>query len=322
MRKRYLLFEKPIEEIEKKIEEFEKKRKNGSVEKGGEILKLKQALSEKKKEIFSNLTAWQIVQIARHPGRPHTMDYIEKLFDDFIELHGDRISGDDPSIIAGMGKFKGITVAVAGHQKGRETKENLERKFGMAHPEGYRKARRVMKLAEKFHAPVITFIDTPGAHPDIEAEEKGQALTIAENLLEMSLLKIPILSIIIGEGGSGGALAIGFGDRILMQEFAIYSVISPEGCASILWKKQDAVEDAAKSLKLTAKELYNLGIIDEIVPEPTGAAHSNWEEAFKYMEEAIDKNLKELKTIDIDDLVELRYQKYRKIGVFDEREET
>lgn len=322
MRKKYLPFEKPLEEIEKQIEKLEKKKKNGSGEKSSELLKLKQLLREKTKEIFSGLSAWQVVQVARHPDRPHTLDYIENIFEDFIEIHGDRISGDDPSIIAGMGKFKGMTVAIAGHQKGRELKENVERKFGMAHPEGYRKARRVMKLAEKFHAPVITFIDTPGAHPDIEAEEKGQALTIAENLLELSLLKTPVLCIIIGEGGSGGALAIGVGDRVLMQEFSIYSVISPEGCASILWKKQEAVEDAAKALKLTAKELYDLGIIDEIIPEPPGAAHSNWQETFKFMEEAIDRNLKELKTIDIDDLVELRYQKYRKIGVFNEREET
>lgn len=322
MRKKYLPFEKPIEEIERRIEQLEKARKKGSSEVGGEILKLKYQLIEKTKEIFSNLTAWQIVQIARHPERPHTQDYINKIFDDFFELHGDRISGDDTSIIAGIGKFKGITVTIVGHQKGRDTKENIERKFGMAHPEGYRKARRVMKLAEKLHLPVITFIDTPGAQPDIEAEEKGQALTIAENLLEMSLLKTPIICIIIGEGGSGGALAIGVGDRILMQEFAIYSVISPEGCASILWKNQNAVEDAAKSLKLTAKEIYQLGIIDEIISEPIGGAHSNWDETFKNMEGAIDKNLRELKTIDIEDLVELRYQKYRKIGAVDEKEKT
>ncbi|MCD6407835.1 acetyl-CoA carboxylase carboxyltransferase subunit alpha [bacterium] len=320
MEKKYLDFEKPIAEIERKIEELKKKKGNGEVDKRGKILQLQQILNEKRKEIYSNLSAWQIVQVARHPNRPHTLDYVENIFDDFIELHGDRICGDDPAIVAGLGKFKDIGVAIVGHQKGRDTKENLKRKFGMAHPEGYRKAMRIMKLAEKFNFPVITFIDTPGAHPDIEAEERGQALSIAKNLFEMSLLKTPILCIIIGEGGSGGALGIGVGDRILMQEFSIYSVISPEGCASILWKNQNAVEEAAEALKLTSKELYNLGIIDEIIPEPPGAAHSDWETTFRNVEEAIERNLRELKTIKIEELIELRYKKYRKIGVILEGE--
>ncbi|HOK56560.1 MAG TPA: acetyl-CoA carboxylase carboxyltransferase subunit alpha [bacterium] len=322
MEKKYLPFEKPIEEIEKKIEEIEKSKTKNTVEKNTEILKLKQLLNEKKKEIYSNLTPQQIVQVARHPNRPHTLDYLNNIFDEYIELHGDRIFKDDPSIVSGFGKFSGITVAFVGHQKGRDTKENIERKFGMAHPEGYRKAIRIMKLAEKFIVPVITFIDTPGAHPDIEAEERGQALSIATNLYEMALLKIPILCIIIGEGGSGGALGIGVGDRILMQEFSIYSVISPEGCASILWKTQEKVEEAAKALKLTAKDLFELKIIDEIIPEPTGGAHSDWETTFKIMKEVIERNLKELKTIKVEELVELRYKKYRKIGVFSEGERS
>ncbi|MFN4227536.1 MAG: acetyl-CoA carboxylase carboxyltransferase subunit alpha [Candidatus Ratteibacteria bacterium] len=322
MEKKYLPFEKPIEEIEKKIEEIEKDKNKNLVEKNTEILKLKQLLKDKKKEIYSNLTPFQIVQVARHPNRPHTLDYLNNIFDEYIELHGDRIFKDDPSIVSGFGKFCGITVAFVGHQKGRDTKENIERKFGMAHPEGYRKALRIMKLAEKFTFPVIIFIDTPGAHPDIEAEERGQALSIALNIYEMSFLKTPILCIIIGEGGSGGALGIGVGDRILMQEFSIYSVISPEGCASILWKSQDGVEEAAKALKLTAKDLLELGIIDEIIPEPPGGAHSDWETTFKLTKEVIERNLKEIKMIKVDELVEIRYKKYRKIGVFLEGEES
>lgn len=322
MEKKYLPFEKPIEEIEKKIEEIEKNRKLDVVSKNTEILKLKQLLIEKKKEIYSNLTPFQIVQIARHPNRPHTLDYLDNIFDEYIQLHGDRVMQDDPAIVCGFGKFLGITVAFVGHQKGRDTKENIERKFGMAHPEGYRKALRIMKIAEKFTFPVITFIDTPGAHPDIEAESRGQALSIATNLMEMSLLRTPILSIVIGEGGSGGALGIGVGDRILMQEFSIYSVISPEGCASILWKSQNGVEDAAKALKLTAKDLFELGIIDEIISEPLGGAHNDWQKTFEFVKESIEKNLKELKTIKVDELVELRYKKYRKIGIFKEGEES
>ncbi|RKY31460.1 MAG: acetyl-CoA carboxylase carboxyl transferase subunit alpha [Candidatus Omnitrophota bacterium] len=318
MEKFYLPFEKPLERIEKEIENLKANRNKKDV--NARLVQLQQEWVKKTQEIFSNLTAWEKVQLARHPNRPHTLDYIDRLLEDFIELHGDRIYGDDPAIIAGIGKFEGITVAVVGHQKGRNTKENIERKFGMAHPEGYRKALKVMKLAEKFTFPVITFIDTPGASPDIEAETRGQALWIATNLKEMSLLRAPILAIVIGEGGSGGALGIGVGDRILMQEYSIYSVISPEGCASILWKNQKAVKEAAEALKLTAKDLYELGIIDEIIPEPLGGAHRDWEKAMDIMKEYINKHLTELKTINIDQLLSLRYQKYRKIGVFIERE--
>ncbi len=319
MEKKYLPFEKPIEEIEKEIENL-KAKKNQVGDIHTKLMELQQKLIEKTKDIFSNLTAWEKVQLARHPNRPHTLDYVERLMEDFVELHGDRIYGDDPAIITGIGKFEGITVVIVGHQKGRDTKENIERKFGMAHPEGYRKALKVMKLAEKFTFPVITFIDTPGASPDIEAESRGQALWIATNLMEMALLKAPILCIVIGEGGSGGALGIGVGDRILMQEYSIYSVISPEGCASILWKNQKAVKEAAEALKLTAEDLYKLGLIDEIIPEPVGGAHRNWEETMNIMKQYIKKHLTELKTINIDQLVGLRYQKYRKMGVFTKME--
>ena len=319
MEKKYLPFEKPIEEIEKEIENL-KAKKNQVGDIHTKLMELQQKLIEKTKGIFSNLTAWEKVQLARHPNRPHTLDYVERLMEDFVELHGDRIYGDDPAIITGIGKFEGITVVIVGHQKGRDTKENIERKFGMAHPEGYRKALKVMKLAEKFTFPVITFIDTPGASPDIEAESRGQALWIATNLMEMALLRAPILCIVIGEGGSGGALGIGVGDRILMQEYSIYSVISPEGCASILWKNQKAVKEAAEALKLTAEDLYKLGLVDEIIPEPVGGAHRNWEETMNIMKQYIKKHLTELKTINIDQLVGLRYQKYRKMGVFTEME--
>jgi len=321
MEKKYLAFEKPVEELEKKLESLEaKKKKMVSNQDAVDIVQVKQQLNEKIKEVFSNLTDWQIVQLARHPNRPRSLDYIENILEDFVELHGDRCYADDPSIVTGIARFKGIPVAVVGHQKGRDTKENIFRKFGMAHPEGYRKALRVMKLAEKMHCPVISFIDTPGANPDIEAEERGQALTIANNLFEMSLLKTPILAVVIGEGGSGGALGIGVADRLLMQEYAIYSVISPEGCASILWKTQNAVEEAAHALKLTARALFDMGIVDEIIHEAQGGAHRDWKKTFDLVAESLDKNIREIKTIKSEELVELRYQKYRKTGVFSEGE--
>jgi acetyl-CoA carboxylase carboxyl transferase subunit alpha len=318
MGKKYLDFEKPLEEIDRRVEGAGLNRKNGTLNTDGDNAILKQRLSEKTKEIFANLTDWQIVQLARHPDRPHTLDYVKNVFDEFVELHGDRHSGDDTSIVTGIGKFRGIPVVIVGHQKGRDVKENLFRKFGMAHPSGYRKSLRIMKLAEKLHLPVISFIDTPGANPDIKAEEDGQALVIAENLFEMSKMKTPILCIVIGEGGSGGALGIGVGDRVLMQEYSIYSVISPEGCASILWKNQSATEEAARALKLTAKALLQMGIIDAIIPEPLGGAHRDWKKSFNLLSEAIDKNIKELKTINTEELVELRYHKYRKMGVWTE----
>ncbi len=320
MEKKYLNFEKPLEAIDRKIEESTASKKGGLVNGENGTVVFKQQLAEKTKEIFSSLTDWQIVQLSRHPNRPHMLDYVESIFEDFVELHGDRCSEDDHAVVTGIGKFRGIPVAIVGQQKGRDIKDNLFRKFGMAHPAGYKKAIRIMHLAEKLHMPVISFIDTPGANPDIQAEENGQALVIAENLLEMALLKTPILCVIIGEGGSGGALGIGVGDRILMQEYSIYSVISPEGCASILWKSQSATEEAAKSLRLTARALLELKIIDGIIPEPPGGAHRDWSRSFELTAEAVDKNLRELKTINVEELVELRYQKYRKTGVCLEKE--
>ena len=321
MEKKYLSFEKPIEDLDRQIEAIEsRKKKRVGDQDATKLVQVRQQLGDTIKEIFSNLTDWQIVQLARHPNRPHTLDYIENIFENFVELHGDRCSSDDPSIVAGFARFRGIPLAVVGHQKGRDTAENIFRKFGMSHPEGYKKALRIMKLAEKMKCPVKSFIDTPGANPDIAAEERGQARTIANNLYEMSMLRIPVICIVIGEGGSGGALGIGVGDRLLMQEHTIYSVISPEGCASILWKTQDAVEEAARALKLTSKALFDMGIVDEVVPEAAGGAHRNWKTTFEILTESLDKNLRELKTINREELVELRYQKYRKTGVFSEGE--
>ncbi len=318
MERKYLPFEKPLEEIEKQLNQLQARKQQSLQDDQAEIIRLQQKLAETTRQIFSNLTPWQKVQIARHPNRPHTLDYIRKIFEEFIELHGDRVCGDDPAMVTGLAKLEGTSVVVIGQQKGADTKENLERKFGMAHPEGYRKARRMMVLAERLHLPVISLIDTPGAHPDMAAEERGQALAIAENLEKMAGLKTPILVAIIGEGGSGGALGIGVGDRVLMQEYAIYSVISPEGCASILWKNQQATEEAARALKLTATELLELGIIDEVVPEPPGGAHRDPAKAAEILAKVLRRHLTDLKTFSLDELVALRYQKYRKMGVFRE----
>jgi acetyl-CoA carboxylase carboxyl transferase subunit alpha len=316
MDRKYLDFEKPLEEIEKQIQHLQEIKKKKNIDNQLQITQLQQLFREKTKQIYSNLDAWQKVQVARHPQRPHTLDYINGLMENFYELHGDRIYGDDPAIIAGIGKFRGLPIAVVGHQKGKDTEENIKRNFGMAHPEGYRKALRVMKLAEKFSFPVVTLVDTPGAHPHIQAEERNQALAIANNIYEMSCLQTPILVIIIGEGGSGGALGIGVGDKIVMLEFAIYSVISPEGCASILWKDQQAVKEASESLKLTAPELLKLGLIDEIINEPAGGAHAQPQEMIKILGDYIEKQLAQLSSTGLDVLMEQRYQKYRNIGVF------
>jgi len=316
MDRKYLDFEKPLEEIEKQIQHLQEIKKKKNIDNQLQITQLQQLFREKTKQIYSNLDAWQKVQVARHPQRPHTLDYINGLMENFYELHGDRIYGDDPAIIAGIGKFRGLPIAMVGHQKGKDTEENIKRNFGMAHPEGYRKALRVMKLAEKFSFPVVTLVDTPGAHPHIQAEERNQALAIANNIYEMSCLQTPILVIIIGEGGSGGALGIGVGDKIVMLEFAIYSVISPEGCASILWKDQQAVKEASESLKLTAPELLKLGLIDEIINEPAGGAHAQPQEMIKILGDYIEKQLAQLSSTGLDVLMEQRYQKYRNIGVF------
>lgn len=317
----YLDFEKPIQELETKIEELKKLSDGTDIDLSQEIKRLKKKLKELKTEVFSKLTPWQKTQIARHPERPYTLDYVSLIFEDFIELHGDRRFGDDPAIIAGIGKIDGNSYALVGHQKGRTIKERIHRNFGQAHPEGYRKALRVMKLAEKFSIPVITMIDTPGAFPGIGAEERGQAEAIATNLMEMSLLKTPLIGFVIGEGGSGGALALSVCDKIFMLEHAIYSVISPEGCAAILWKKNSdvGVEDymkAAEALKLTAQDLKNFEIIDDIIPEPLGGAHREPQEVAKRIKAKIIEVTEELLKIPPEELVKKRYEKFRKIGNF------
>ncbi len=315
--KNVLPFEEPIVELREKIRELQKRRDEEARIKERELM---EELDREWKRITSSLSRWQKTLLARHPLRPYTLDYIYRLFDDFVELHGDRRFADDPAIVAGFGFYHGMSVAVVGHQKGRTTQERLKRNFGQANPEGYRKAIRIMKMAEKFSRPVITLIDTPGAYPGIGSEERGQAEAIAYNLREMAGLKVPVISVVIGEGGSGGALGIGVADKILMMEFSIYSVISPEGCAAILWRNQAAVEEAAENLKLTAQDLYSFGIADEIIPEPPGGAHSFPEMAARKVDEVLWRNLQELVSLDPEERVEKRYQKYRKIGVF--REET
>jgi len=283
------------------------------------IVQLRKEIEKEWVKISPRLTAFHIVQIARHPKRPYTLDYIEHLTEDFMELHGDRRAGDDPALIAGLGFYKGRTTAFIGHQKGRSTRERIERNFGQPNPEGYRKALRVMKLAEKYGFPVVTLIDTPGAFPGLKAEERGQAEAIAYNLREISKLKIPIVNIVIGEGGSGGALAVGVGDRIFMLEYSFYSVISPEGCAAILWKDQKATSLAAKKLKIQAKDLLEMGIIDKIIPEPPGGAHLNYEQTFKHVDRQLSLTLKKLEEKSPEERLEERYQKFRKIGVFVEK---
>jgi acetyl-CoA carboxylase carboxyl transferase subunit alpha len=322
----YLEFEKPIEELELKIEELKKLSDGKDIDISGEIKKLEKKVKELRSDIFSDLSPWQKTLIARHPDRPYTLDYINLITTDFLELHGDRRFADDPSIVCGIAKINDIPVIIAGHQKGRGTKERISRNFGQPHPEGYRKALRVMKLAEKFKKPVITFIDTPGAYPGIGAEERGQAEAIAVNLIEMSRLRTPIISIVIGEGGSGGALALGVADRLFMLEHSIYSVISPEGCAAILWKKNgdigtDDYSKAADTLKLTAHDLLNYKIIDGIIPEPLGGAHRDPESMAKKIYELIITSIEELKNKTPGKLIEERYRRYRKIGTFKEESE-
>lgn len=311
MPKEFIPLEEPIIELKERIEAL-----RDSADKK-EYNELFEQFEKKWKEIADNLTPWEITQLARHPLRPYTLDYVRLIFEDFIELHGDRRFADDKAMIAGLAFFKKESVVVVGHQKGRTTREKIERNFGMANPEGYRKALRVMKLGEKFGLPVISFVDTPGAYPGIGAEERGQAEAIAYNLREMARLKVPIIVIVIGEGGSGGALGIGVGDRVYMLEYSIYSVISPEGCAAILWKNQSAVEESARNLKLTAKDLLSLGVIDEIIPEPAGGAHSNYEEMAERISKYIEKGLEELKDFPPEELVKKRIEKFRKMGVFE-----
>ena len=311
-------FEKPIIELEKKIEELKAFSLDRQIDLSSEIDRLKNKLKDAKREIYSSLSPWQKVQIARHPKRPNTLDYIGLIMNDFIPLAGDRLYGEDKALIGGFATIDKKKIAIVGHQKGKDTKENIERNFGCAHPEGYRKAMRIMKLAERFAMPVVCLIDTPGAYPGIGAEERGQAQAIAENIMDMFLLQTPILVIVIGEGGSGGALGIGVGDRVLIMEYAYYSVISPEGCAAILWKDASQKEEAAKVLKLTAQDLLKLELVDAIIKESEGGAHWNYQETAVNLKEAILNNLGELSRLSSRELLEKRYKRYRKMGIFNE----
>jgi len=312
-----LPFERPVVELEKKMKELKGSHDDNGIDLTGEIESVEAKLHKALKEIFDKLTPWQRVQVARHPLRPYTLDYIEYLTQDFIELHGDRRFSDDRAMVTGFAKWHdGTPVCVIGHQKGRDTKENLLRSFGSAHPEGYRKALRVMELADKFGAPIICFVDTPGAYPGIGAEERGQAEAIAYNMQEMGNLRVPVIVIVIGEGGSGGALGIGVGDRVFVLENAYYSVISPEGCAAILWKDPARSPDAAEALKLTAKDLLELKLIDDLIPEPLGGAHRDFEHTAENIKRYIDNALKELVPLKGDKLIERRYKKFRQMGVF------
>jgi acetyl-CoA carboxylase carboxyl transferase subunit alpha len=316
-----LEFEKPLVEVERQIEELRKMAAEREISVDAEIAPLEKKLGELRESIYANLTPIQRVQVARSPRRPFTLDYIRLAFTDWIELHGDRAYRDDPAIVGGWARIDGETIMVIGQQRGRDTKENLHRNFGMPHPEGYRKALRLMKLAEKFHVPVITCIDTPGAWAGLGAEERGQSEAIARNLLEMSQLTVPIIATVIGEGGSGGALALGVADRVLMLQNAIYSVITVEGCAAILWKdgkSPEMREKAASALKITAQDLLELHIIDEIIPEPPGGAHANQEVTAAAVGEALLRNLDELRRLKPDKLVRRRREKYLRMGQFEE----
>jgi len=313
--KDYYQMEKAIQDYKQKIDKLEEKEE---VDKE-RIASLRDNIEKEWKEIKPKLNPVHFVQIARHPDRPYTLDYIEVLTDDFLEFHGDRRSGDDPAVVAGFGFYRGRAAAVIGHQKGRKTRDRIARNFGQPNPEGFRKALRIMSLAEKFGFPIVTFIDTPGAYPGLEAEERGQAEAIAYNLKQISKLTVPIVNIVIGEGGSGGALGIGVGDVLLMLENSFYSVISPEGCAAILWKDQSAVAQAAKNLRFLAEDLVEFGVADKIIKEPPGGAHVDWMNTFRNVDEELDSALKKLEKESAEERLEKRYQKYRKMGVFGEK---
>ena len=312
----WLDFERPLVELERKIEDLRAFATQENLEFTDELKKLETKAERLRSEIYSELTAWQRVQLARHPRRPYLLDYIPLLFTEFLELHGDRTFAEDAAIVGGMARFEGRPVIIMGHQKGRNTKENIHRNFGMPHPEGYRKALRLMRLGEKFGAPIITFVDTPGAYPGIGAEERGQSEAIAKNLLVMSRLKVPILVFVVGEGGSGGALAIAIGDRVLMLENSVYSVISPEGCAAILWKDRAKAPESAQALRVSAQEIYSLGVIDRVVPEPLGGAHRDPKGMAETLRVEIREHLALLSRIPTDELLEERLQKYLKMGRF------
>jgi acetyl-CoA carboxylase carboxyl transferase subunit alpha len=314
----FLEFEQPIAELEEKIKELRLVGNDAEINISEEIAKLEQKSRELTCHIFKNLSSWQIVQLARHPLRPHALDYIHKIFTDFDELHGDRVFKDDSAIVGGTGRLNGRAVMIIGQQKGRTTKEKIKRNFGMASPEGYRKAQRLMKLAEKFNMPLITFIDTAGAYPGVGAEERGQSEAIAASLALMSRLQVPIISTVIGEGGSGGALAIGVCDRLLMLQYSIYSVISPEGCASILWKKADKAAIAAEAMHLTSNKLYKLKLVDQIIREPLGGAHRNINKICQDLKHNLEQQLSFLNQYPNNQLVDLRYQRLMKFGRFED----
>jgi acetyl-CoA carboxylase carboxyl transferase subunit alpha len=316
MAKVVLDFEKPIYELEQKIDEI--KNISDDVDVSDEVKTLEKKVNQLRENIFSHLTRWQRVQLARHPERPYTLDYVQHMTTDFIELHGDRYFGDDKAIVGGFAKLEGQPVMIIGQQKGRDTKSNLYRNFGMPNPEGYRKALRLMKLAAKFNKPIITLLDTPGAYPGIEAEERGQAEAIARNLFEMSHLPVPIVVVIIGEGASGGALGIGVGDRMLMLENTWYSVIAPESCSSILWKSWEYKEQAAEALRLTATDLLEQKIIDRIIPEPLGGAHRNPQQAAMILKDALVEELKVLQKMKVEKLIEKRVEKFSTMGAWNE----
>lgn len=312
----FLDFEQPIAELEAKIEELRYVGNDKKININEEISRLKKRSNELTESIFSSLTPWQVSQVARHPQRPYTQDYIDLIFTDFQELHGERYFADDPAIITGLARLDGESVAIIGHQKGRDTKDRIMRNYGMPKPEGYRKALRIMQMAERFHIPVLTFIDTPGAYPGVDAEERGQSEAIARNLMAMSELKTPIIATVIGEGGSGGALAIGVGDRLLMLQYSTYSVISPEGCASILWKSTDNAKEAAEAMGITAQRLNELNLVDRVITEPLGGAHRDFDCIANSLKLALIEDLKKLHSMPIKEVVVKRQKKIRQIGEF------
>jgi acetyl-CoA carboxylase carboxyl transferase subunit alpha len=315
---KFLDFEQPIAELEAKIDELRFVGEDSEININDEVAKLKGKSESLTKSIFAKLSSWQIAQVARHPMRPYTTDYLNQFAPDFQELHGDRMFADDPAIIGGVGRLEGRPIMFIGHQKGRDTKERVRRNYGMPKPEGYRKAQRLMRLAEKFSLPIVTFIDTPGAYPGLGAEERGQSEAIAFSLYLMAGLKTPIISIVIGEGGSGGALAIGVGDRLLMLQYSVYSVISPEGCASILWKSAEKAEEAAEAMKITAQNLNEFGLVDEVLMEPLGAAHRDPAATGEVIRSAILKHLEDLDKLDVDQLLAERQRRISSFGQFKE----
>ncbi|GAB2952096.1 acetyl-CoA carboxylase carboxyltransferase subunit alpha [Aquaspirillum soli] len=318
MKTTFLDFEQPIAELENKIEELRFVQDDSVLDISEEIARLQKKSQELTKTVYAKLSPWQISQVARHPQRPYSLDYINSIFSDFQELHGDRAFADDPAIVGGLARFNGQSVVVIGHQKGRDTKEKILRNFGMPRPEGYRKALRLMRLAEKFGLPIITFIDTPGAYPGIGAEERGQSEAIGRNLYEMTRLRVPILCTVIGEGGSGGALAIAVGDQINMLQYSIYSVISPEGCASILWKSAEKASEAAETLGITASRLKTLGLIDKVIPEPVGGAHRDTHQMMQQMKRTIAESLRQLQGQSIDQMLDARFERLMAYGRFKE----